>query len=549
MATTKAVAYARVSTTEQAQGMSLDAQLRAIRAYAAQRGLSLVGEYIDPGSTGTSDDRPEFRRMVESLLSPSNDVSVLVVLHTSRFMRDVELARRYKRALRQRGVRVLAVQQEVADDANGELMEGIYELFDQHESRIIGMRCRAGMKENVRRGFFNGSFAPFGFKVIKVDGPGGRRKSKLAADDVERRVVRDIFERYVGGNGAETVARELNQQASLYRGKRWTRDLVLRVLDDRAVMGRYEWGGKSGEAPVSTVVPPIISEDTFDVAQRIRRRRDPLQGASRTRTSTQLLGGLLVCGKCGARYQLETSGKRDGKGAPKYRYYNCRAFCRSGREVCPGYRIRTRTLDSAVLRHLSDELFTEGRCRALLDATIAGQTELNRERVVRRHAVEAEVAEIEDRIQRWCNAFETGGELADLGVDRLRDLREQQAALRRVLEKVQPLPPMPPFLYKPAVVKRFQERVRAALDGGDQKLARAYLGRLVESITITDGDVLVQGKVGGTIELMAERGKSLVTERARSRKRKVRTHVVHWYARQDSRRVMRAMPASGGPRL
>lgn len=155
-----AVAYARVSTAEQAEGgMSLDAQLGAIRSFARQRGLTLVYEYVERGASGTDDGRPEFQRMVEALLAPSNTVGAVLVLHTSRFMRDVELARRYKRELRRRGVRVVAVQQEVGDDPNGELMEGVYELFDQHESRIIGVRTRAAMNENARAGYFNGSGA------------------------------------------------------------------------------------------------------------------------------------------------------------------------------------------------------------------------------------------------------------------------------------------------------------------------------------------------------------------------------------------------------
>lgn len=50
-------------------------------------------------------------------------------------------------------------------------MQGVYELFDQHESRIIGARTRAAMKEGVRQGFFKGATAPFGFAVERVESP------------------------------------------------------------------------------------------------------------------------------------------------------------------------------------------------------------------------------------------------------------------------------------------------------------------------------------------------------------------------------------------
>ena len=102
-------------------------------------------------------------------------------------MRDVELARRYKRELRRRGVRVVAVQQEVGDDPNGELMEGIYEIFDQHESRIIGARVRAAMKYNARQGYANGALPPFGFRFESCTGPGGRLKRRSSKTRARRR--------------------------------------------------------------------------------------------------------------------------------------------------------------------------------------------------------------------------------------------------------------------------------------------------------------------------------------------------------------------------
>ena len=48
-----------------------------------------------------------------------------------------------------------------------------------------------------------------------------------------------------------------------------------------------------------------------------------------------------------------------------YRYYNCSKFCRIGRAVCPGYRIRTNVLDEAVLAYLAGIICTPERAEAL----------------------------------------------------------------------------------------------------------------------------------------------------------------------------------------
>src|SRR5882672_10162465 len=85
----KVVAYARVSTTEQAErDLSLPAQLDAIRRYARERELTIAGEYVERGVTGTDDNRPQFQRMLGELMKPGATVGAIVVIHTSRFMRD-----------------------------------------------------------------------------------------------------------------------------------------------------------------------------------------------------------------------------------------------------------------------------------------------------------------------------------------------------------------------------------------------------------------------------------------------------------------------------
>src|SRR5689334_5646587 len=63
----RAAIYLRVSSEEQVAGYSLDAQERAARAYCAELGWPIVGEYRDEGKSARTDDlskRPEFARML-----------------------------------------------------------------------------------------------------------------------------------------------------------------------------------------------------------------------------------------------------------------------------------------------------------------------------------------------------------------------------------------------------------------------------------------------------------------------------------------------------
>src|ERR671916_1449482 len=85
----RAVLYLRVSSEEQIQGYSLDAQERAGRAWCHQHGAQLVGMYTDEGRSARSDDiakRPDFRRMLVDVEAGLADV--VVVHKLDRFARN-----------------------------------------------------------------------------------------------------------------------------------------------------------------------------------------------------------------------------------------------------------------------------------------------------------------------------------------------------------------------------------------------------------------------------------------------------------------------------
>jgi DNA invertase Pin-like site-specific DNA recombinase len=89
----------RESTEEQGQGFSPDAQREAIRKFAADNRLTLVGEYCDFHSGWRkADGRPDFQRLMADAAERRFDV--VLVYHTSRFARNQGEARRYKQMLR-----------------------------------------------------------------------------------------------------------------------------------------------------------------------------------------------------------------------------------------------------------------------------------------------------------------------------------------------------------------------------------------------------------------------------------------------------------------
>ncbi len=89
-ATVRAAVYHRVSSEEQVEGYSLDAQQRATSAYCLAHGWEVVREYRDEGKSAWTDDlakRPAFARMVAD--AEAGVVDVVVVHKLDRFSRNL----------------------------------------------------------------------------------------------------------------------------------------------------------------------------------------------------------------------------------------------------------------------------------------------------------------------------------------------------------------------------------------------------------------------------------------------------------------------------
>jgi DNA invertase Pin-like site-specific DNA recombinase len=165
---TKVAIYTRVSTGRQAEkDLSLPDQQQQLEQYCQQKGWGVYKVYVEPGASARDDNRPVFQEMIADGLRKKPPFNVILTLTTSRFFRGVTQARLCKHRLAKNGVKVLAIHQEVTDDPMGGFVEGIFELIDQYESDINGFHTLRAMKENARKGFFNGSRPKYGFMTTE----------------------------------------------------------------------------------------------------------------------------------------------------------------------------------------------------------------------------------------------------------------------------------------------------------------------------------------------------------------------------------------------
>jgi hypothetical protein len=211
-----------------------------------------------------------------------------------------------------------------------------------------------------------------------------------------------------------------------------------------------------------------------------------------------LLANIVKCGRCGASFQLQTSGKD-----VKYRYYNCRSVLRIGKEACSGFPVAEGVLNRAVLEHVAEKIFSEERCSKLVKELVDESGVLRQKTHEHRRQLQLELKDIERRVQRWEEAFESGTMAEEVGADRLQALKAKRAELKTTLSKVVPIRPPPEAIRTGAAIRRFQSNLKELFLGGDNGVARNYLRLLIERIVVHGPEVEIHVRGAEAIALMA----------------------------------------------
>lgn len=133
--------YARISTSNQANGNGLECQERELRAAGAD-------EIISEQYSGYKMNRPKFSALVKLLKSGDT----LIVTKLDRFARTAAEGATLIRELVSKGIKVNILNMGIADDTPiGRMMITILLAFSEYERDLITERCQSGKaiaKEN-----------------------------------------------------------------------------------------------------------------------------------------------------------------------------------------------------------------------------------------------------------------------------------------------------------------------------------------------------------------------------------------------------------------
>lgn len=285
-------AYMRYSSTNQDGGCSIELQREAIRRQA-----NTVTEYIDRAKSGRKmAGRHSLLRLLDD--AAAGGIERLWLYKYDRLGRNLAETSTVIAQLEEYGVHVISVT-----EGEDSLVRGIMMSVSEHYSKQLGERCRAGMAERFRQGYWVSSAIPLGYKTEREEETG---LSRLVIDPDEAPHVQEIFRLYTTqGCGLYKIARMLDERGIATHGhygtRKWCNSSTAKILDNTTYIGICTWGKRGGGEIVEIERPElrIIDQTTWDETRRIRRERSKRQpGYSGKITATT---GLVRCEVCGGQ--------------------------------------------------------------------------------------------------------------------------------------------------------------------------------------------------------------------------------------------------------
>jgi DNA invertase Pin-like site-specific DNA recombinase len=315
------VLYARVSTDKQAEKeLSIPAQLQAMRDYAHQRGWTITEEFLEPGASARTADRPELKRLLERC-HVEHRPDVLLVHKIDRLARNVFDHATIRALLKQRGIRLASVVENVDESVSGELVENIMASIAQFYSGNLSDEVKKGMRQKVLTGGWPHR-PPRGYALVRGT---GNRNNVIEIHPKDGPLMKRAFELYATGwYSMKALTNRLAKDGlEASKGGPMPQAHLRRLLASSFYAGSVRWH----ELECQGTHQALISRELFEKVQDVTRRRYRNPGPKGSLIPGFPLRGLAVCASCRGRMTAERHGA--------FLYYRCsRQTYR--RDLCPG---------------------------------------------------------------------------------------------------------------------------------------------------------------------------------------------------------------------
>ena len=392
------VIWARVSSREQSEGYSLDAQIRINRDKAQREGWNVVREFVIAESARRGAARVAFNEMYQWVKKNARQQRIEAVLahKLDRICRNMRDAVRMQELEDTIGVKMVFVDNEFGPGAAGALSFNVMAAISQYYSDNLRQEVRKGQEEKVRQGWMPCG-VPYGY--MNTDD----RDEPIKPHPEKSRLVIRIFQLYSqGGMTFDMIADQLHREGYVYRPStpRLSPGSISYILANRFYVGDIVWKGDIYPGKHT----PLVDRSTFQLC------RDLLKGKNRrTRRQTHTLAnGLFLCQHCGSMITGERIRRKlKGGGVRQHTYYRC-ANNKPGDDH-PTVRWREADLEDAIVAELDAMRLPDGETAQWFRRTITSAFgQLRGDKNHQKRVLARKKAEVEKQSERLLSLYLDG---------------------------------------------------------------------------------------------------------------------------------------------
>lgn len=353
----------RVSTAKQVERVSLDQQEAEGRSRAARLAeeirlpVRVIEVYRDAGVSGDGQDREALSRALADI--EAGRIRYLIAYDIDRLSREPAQSGRALRACVEVGARLLFCKMDLRYDASGDLDFGDEILFylratqAKKERKDISERTARGRIGNIEKNIqTQRSISPYGYHIwqhweAKAGHCAPDQVGTYSIIDKEAAIIRQIFERVVGGDSFYSICHYLQDDLGLPSptgAVSWYKGTISDIIHHSVYKGMARYGTRkhflSKERDTSgrrkmllkptdpetwryLTAPAIIPEELWEAANRAAQaNRARLSGNPQTK---RLLSSFLRCPECGGSMVGATNYSKTGPDGTRQKtlYYVC----------------------------------------------------------------------------------------------------------------------------------------------------------------------------------------------------------------------------------
>lgn len=363
----RVAAYVRVSTDGEEQLQSFQSQKTYYQEkISKEKEWVMVGIYADEAITGTKTvKRDGFLKMINDCMEGMIDV--ILTKSISRFSRNLVDTLQYVRMLKEKGIAVIFEKENINTlSMESEMALALLSTLAQNEVESLSANVKMGIKMKMKRGELMGFNGCLGYDYHPED-------KSISINPEEAEIVREIFDMYLRGYGAPTIAKELTKLGRKNKkGEvKWTDSGVRGIINNEKYKGdlllgksftvdpiskrRLENMGEEEQYYIKEHHEPIVSPEIWDAAQEIKKSRYrkgtmSIDGTRKKYSRKFAFSSMCECGFCGKYLTRRSHNQTSTQTKPVWK---CRTATNFGIENCPN----SKSIDEAIIENAFVEMF------------------------------------------------------------------------------------------------------------------------------------------------------------------------------------------------